>query len=352
MEKFNYPPMRQIVRGEILRTTPDQLSKDGVIVYPAMMLPSYRLCLAQEKKLEKNFLIRTHGGLGDVISAEPAIRYAVNNFTKNGTQITIDSYFPELFTHLSVKEIIDRKKKFPVYEDYLVFDTLYTEEVLHYEFFIHGANHVVDHHSLTMWKMQLPVRDRSITLIPSDENKKKAEIINPQTDVIVHAGRTWQSRTVPVWFWNKVTPLLVKMGLRPVLIGKESGALVGNLPIETDGCFDLRDKLSIMESVAVLQRGKVLLTNDSAPHHMAASGDSSIGLITTVRHPDLLMHWRHGHFGWGIKNFSKGGVWELIDMCPNAVNDVRLEKAEQTLVDSWMPDPEEYTEWARSQIRQ
>lgn len=349
------PNLREVVRTEIHKTTNEPLNKDGAVNLPAMMIPSFRMLRAREMGVENNFLIRTHGGLGDVICAEPAIRWALNNF--KGAEITLDTYFPELFGHLELKEINDTKKRLPEYDKYIVFDTLYTEEVIHWEFIAHMFTQVVDHHSITMWKSQLPIADRCIVLHPSMENYEGARfLLNPTTDIVIHAGRTWQSRTVPSWFWNEVISNLVSAGARPVLIGKESLALVGNLKVDTDGCLDLRDKLSVMETVALLHEARVVLTNDSSPIHMAASGDAHIGFISTVKHPEFITHWRknevgEAQFGWRMKNFSSGGVWQLINMCPNHGQQIKVDVVDQSLVDGWMPKPEEFAEWALTKIR-
>ncbi len=354
----NIPTLREVKEVQIHKSTNAPFSKDGAINLPAMMIPSFRFIRAKEMGVEKKLMIRTHGGLGDVICAEPAIRWAVQQFKKNGTEITLDTYFPELFSHLEFKDLNDTKKKFLKYDDYLVFDSLHTETVIHWEFLAAMYIQVVDHHSLVMWRSQLPIADKSIRLEPTGADYTVAnQHIRPETDVIIHAGRTWQSRTVPTWFWNKIIDSVKRRGYRPVLIGKESRALVGNLPVETEGCLDLRDKLSVMETVAVLHRGKVVLTNDSSPIHMAASGDAWVGFISTVKFPEFITHWRRTpegktEFGWRMENFSKGGMWELTDRCPNGGEAVKMHMVDQKLVDGWMPNPEEYTEWAISRIHQ
>lgn len=343
--------LKEVKEIQIHKTTEAPFDVNGALNIPAMMMPSFRVVRAVEAGVQNNILIRTHGGLGDVICTEPSIRYALENF--KGTEISIETYFPELFGHLKFKEVHNPKVRFPDYNQYLVYDALHTEEVMHWEFLAHSFMHVVDHHSITMWKSQLPIASKEIKLVPSDEDRSVAwKHINPKTDVVVHAGRTWQSRTVPTWFWDKVIAEIKSLGFRPVLIGKESHALVGNLPVDATGCLDLRDQLSIMETVACLQRASVLLTNDSSPLHMAASGDATIGYLSTVKHPDLLKHWRNGICGWRMESFTSGGMWQLIDMCPNSSIHIKLDNVDQKILDSWLPNPEELAKWAVTQIRQ
>lgn len=340
--------------AQIHKTTADFLDPNGQVNIAAMMIPSFRTVRAAERGVEKNIMIKTQGGLGDVICAEPAIRYGVNIFKAKGSEVSLDTFFPELFGHITdLKEINHSAKHIPDYLQYLLFDTLYTTEVLHWEFIAHMFTQVVDHHSIVMWRSQLPIADRSIKLVPSKENYEVADLaIDPKKAVLIHAGRTWQSRTVPTYFWNQVIPRLVEKGVRPVLIGKESFGMVGNLPVDSTGCLDLRNTLSLMETVAVTHRAKVLLTNDSSPIHMAASGDAWIGFISTVKFPEFITHWRHGIFGWRMQNWSKGGVWQTIDMCPNSSVDIRVDTCDPELLKSWLPDPVEYADWAVSKLRE
>ncbi len=105
-------------------------------------------------------------------------------------------------------------------------------------------------------------------------------------------------------------------------------------------------KLSIMESVALLQTANVLLTNDSAPLHMAASGDAWIGFVATCKHPDMITHWRNGQWSWRMKNHGKGGIWDVLDHCPNKAETLEAENVGAELLTSWLPDPVAFANWA------
>jgi hypothetical protein len=122
--------------------------------------------------------------------------------------------------------------------------------------------------------------------------------------------------------------------------------------VNPEGCLDLRNKLSINDSIWLLQRAAVLLTNDSSPLHMAASGKAFIGYIATCKHPDLITHWRQGKWQWRETNFGKGGIWDTVNFCPNKGEKVEAEFVDQKLLESWLPDPYAMADWALSKYKQ
>ena len=74
--------------------------------------------------------------------------------------------------------------------------------------------------------------------------------------------------------------------------------------------------------------------------------DAWIGFIATCKHPDYITHWRNGVWGWRMKNFGKGGIWDLIDYCPNKEQTVSAENVGEENLLSWLPEPKEFAQWA------
>lgn len=75
---------------------------------PGSLIPSYRQRYAKEKGIQNKGLIYAIGGLGDVICAEPAIRWALKNY--KGWTWAIATRHPELFRHLEFAEVFDLSK--------------------------------------------------------------------------------------------------------------------------------------------------------------------------------------------------------------------------------------------------
>lgn len=326
----------------------DKLDVNAALNIPAMELPSFRIHVAVQKKVENKILLCTGGGIGDYITAEPSFRFAMRNF-KN-CEFYLLSQIPDLFRHLSFKQIFNEKREEkPKFDEYFTFRSMPDHEGVQSEFITQLWTNCVDYSSLNMFRFQLPPEDREIKLVPSARDLLAAEQVQNR-DVAIHAGMTWQSRTFPESWWNAVLKAIIKAKGRPLLIGARSADDRGTVNVDVQGCLDLRGKLSVMESVAVLQKTKVLLTNDSAPLHMAASGDSWIGMISTARHPYYITHWRKGRWSWRQENLSRGGLWQTYSVCPNQVKQVNISVCDPEELLSWLPEPEYCAEWAMEKI--
>lgn len=333
---------------QISRTTESAATADDRISIPAMELPSIRKIYANMKGALGRIMIQVRGGIGDYICAEPAIRWATKNLKQ---EIHIAAHKPEFYRHLnfaSIYNLSNNDRKMPIWEDYLNFHTLPTQDDLTSEFFSHMYAHVVDFHTLLMWKIQVHPLDKSIQLMCTAEEIKLAnELINPKNDIVIHPGQTWKSRTIPKYWWDEVISLIKKAGKRPVIIGATVKDC-GTVELDNTDCLDLRDKLSLMESVAVCKKTQVILTNDSSPIHMSASGDAWIGFVSSVKPPYLLWHYRYGQMGWRMQNFSKDWLCNHIDLSPTMSQEqIRFDIAD---TEKWLCPPQDIVQWGISKL--
>jgi len=313
---------------------------------PAMMIPGFRTILAVQNGVERNLLFRTWGGLGDQICAEPTLRYALNAF--KDCNVSLASEQPQLFQHLKFHEVIDLNKSLPKYSNYLMFDTITPPDNtnLVWQFFSHMLTNCVDFPSMCALRFQLPVKDKEVKLADIGYNPD----FSLDRAVIIHAGKHWQSKTFPKEFWDEVINTVIKNDAIPVLIGANTDDNRGTVDVNTKNCIDMRNKLSIMQTVSLLKKSKVLLTNDSSPLHMAVDSDAWIGFIATCKHPDYIGHWRRGEWMWRMENHGKGGVWDIISYCPNVENEVSAEFVPERHLLSWLPEPKEFAEWGISKL--
>lgn len=320
------------------------LSRTGNMVIPAMMIPGFRTSVAIQDGVERNLLFRTWGGLGDQICAEPTLRYVLKNF--EDCQISLASEQPELFSHLKFHRVFDLKKERPIYEDYLLFDTITPpdDSNLVWQFFGHMTTNCVDFPSLCAIRSQLPIKDREVKLIGSLTAVQAYGI--GRGSIAVHPGKHWESKTFPKDWWDAVLAHLIVAGHKPVLIGADTDDNRGTVDVNPVGCLDLRNKLSIKQSIGLLHTASVLLTNDSSPLHMAVSGQAHIGYIATCKHPDMITHWRKGGWGWRMVNHGLGGFWDVMDFCPNKENKIEVDKVDESLLRSWLPSPQAFAKWA------
>lgn len=327
----------------------EQIPRDGRISVPVKHLPGFRTTIATQDGNLQRIMLRTWGGLGDQICAEPTIRHALLKF--KDCEFFLASEHPELFKHLhdKFKFIYNIQEDDVNYDKYFVFDMIKPPNSTNmvWQFMSHLLTNCVDFPSLCAFRLQLPVSEKEIVLHGVHPQLGYDQMIHVMNGILIHPGAHWQIKRFPDWFWNRVINRIRFAGKVPVLIG---GTLDDNRTtiqsIRTDGCLDLRDKMSISESIWCTQQAAVLLTNDSAPMHMAASGDAFVGFVATCKHPDMIMHWRHGQWAWREKNFGKGGVWDLIDYCPNKQNQLEVEEVAPEVLASWLPDPVKFAEWA------
>lgn len=341
-------------------------TKDTCVI-PGHQVPSFRTAVALQNKTATNLLFTTWGGIGDQICAEPTLRFALDTF--KGCDVSLATDFPELYQHLKFKKVYDLKIERPDFSKYLKFDTINDPKSLTWEFMSHCVTHCVDFPSLCALRCQLPISYRAVELKPPHPdhrffNMLKHEI--EQTDfmeftydkaVFIHAGAHWESKTFPVDWWDDVIADLIDNGYQPVLIGRVMDDNRTTVDVSGKGCIDLRNKTSLSETLWLLQQANFVLTNDSSPMHMAAPGTAHIAFVATAKHPDYLYHWRRNEQGriewsWRMKDFGLGGMWELMDHCPNKESDVLIDKCDPNILKAWLPDPRVFSLWFNKIVRE
>lgn len=323
-------------------------SKVETFIVPSEWIPRYRTSRAVQRGVEKNLLFRTWGGIGDQICAEPTLRYAFKTF--KDCRISLASERPELFSHLPFKDVYNLNTEQFDASKYFVFETIVPPAHIVSQYVSHCLTNCVDFPSLCALRSQLPNADKEIVLKPVLPIESSIANFDHKNTVCIHAGKHWPSKTFPKDWWDAVLSGLVENGIKPVLIGADTDDNRGTVDVNPKGCIDMRNKLSILESIYLLQQTPVLLTNDSSPLHMAASGDAWIGYIATCKHPDYITHWRHGEWQWREVNLGKGGMWDLMDNCPNKKDGVTVEFVDEATLRSWLPEPKEVVEWTMKKL--
>lgn len=294
-----------------------------------------------------------------MVCMEPTARYALRKF--KDCEISMASEELSLFQHLNFKKTFDLNEISPNYNKYFLFDLITPpdESNMVWLFMSHMLVNCVDFPSMCAFRLQIPVDEKDIRINPPRPNQSPhwQNILEARDHgIIIHPGRHWQSKTFPASFWDRVIAKVLAEGVKPVLIGAEADDNRGTVDVNAEHCLDLRGKLSISESAWLCINSKVVLTNDSAPLHMAAPGRAWVGYVATVKHPDMITHFRnanamrdlpgHNIWQWREVNFSKGGAWDVIDFCPNKRHSVEAESVPQEMLESWLPNPFEFAEWA------
>lgn len=301
---------------------------------PAKNIPTFRYQIAQKNGI-KQIMMTTWGGLGDQVCAEPTLRYAFELFPDY--EISLLTSFPELFHHLPFKRIIDNKSeeaKSLNDEEWLVIHTYHPKHSMTQDFLLHHYTQCVDFSSLCAFQRQLPINQRQIMLFGGGES------VIEDVNIVIHPGRHWQSKTFPKWWWDEVIKRLSRIYSKVVIIGKDIDENTGTVDVEVpENCIDLRNKLSLLQLVSILKNCKVVLTNDSAPLHIASAGIAQILYVATCKDSEYLTHWRFGEFGWGMQNLSQDGLWLHQNTCPIRDEPLTIDTMPEKLLKDCLPSP-------------
>lgn len=244
------------------------------------------------------------GGLGDCITAEPTIRHMRNEVYKDA-DIYLMSNHHFLYHHIDgiefhaerdfPKEDVDAVSEF--YTHPSPFDKFNDFAVSYSNFCPHLMVHAVDWVSMNTINRMMPLKDREIKLTYTDDDLEKVMEIYPDPEklILIHAGKGWETKTFPLTWWQEIVDTLDKNGFKVGLIGKNVSNEHGYVPVECPpNGIDFRDKLTIPQLIALIAQAPVVVTNDSAPVHIAGAFDNYIILIPTCKEGDLLIPYRKG----------------------------------------------------------
>ncbi len=103
--------------------------------------------------------------------------------------------------------------------------------------------------------------------------------------VALAPGARWSTKRWPSRGFADITSSMSDSGLGVLVIGTRSEQEICRITAHTEDSLDVCGRLSLMETAAVLKRASVLVTNDSAPLHIAeAVGTPVVALFgPTVR---------------------------------------------------------------------
>lgn len=290
-----------------------------------------------KRDFPRNIYCQTGGGLGDVIASEPTVRYLLDKVYP-GSNFVIKTHWPEVFEHLKDRSTVitfDSKMggKGSFYEIYLMPDKPALP--------LHGLTHPTDFSSIKAFGGQLPPEDKRIKLaLPSGVTKFKGN-----KRVLVHAGKGWPAKTFPKEYWQTIVDGLTDHGYIVTLIGKNiEGTNQGYVDVNGSRCIDLRDKLSLLELFEVIANTPLLITNDSAPLHIAGAFDNHICLINVCKPAYLLLPFRHSSQHWKTKVFEN-----LLPISYDAarVYPLRFDEFTEAQVKEKLPPTEDILNWVR-----
>lgn len=249
--------------------------------------------------IRKTIKISIGGGLGDQICAEPIVREIRRLYPRD--RIVVASHWPELFHDLPYEaDVVDIRQHF-LPDVYAVLHTYSPPEDDAWKYMTHVFAHSTDFSSQIAIRRVLPPEKKTIMLryTPQQKVSMYAKLGRFDGDlkgaICVHPGRTWRTKTMSSEFWEEVIDGVMKLGRPVVLFGKDGKDLQGLVSVNAPkGVIDARDKLTLKESLALLDQSAVMVSNDSAPIHLAGATDIHIVGIFTAKHTNFVLPFRHG----------------------------------------------------------
>lgn len=244
---------------------------------------------------KRNIVISVSAGMGDQLCSEPVIRYIKNKIFPDAN-IIVASHFPRLFSHIEGIKCMtfDEYKNQAV--STLVLRTCPDDDVSEHHM-SHVMWHPTDFASMSTIKQVIPNKDKTIQLsLDTSDFSELIEIcdISDLNDmVIIHAGKWWPSKTLPIEWWQEIINKLDDNGIKVGLIGKTIDEKQGFLPLECPpNGIDFRDMTSLGGLIALISQAGILITNDSSPLHIAGAFDNWIVTFSTCKEPDNILPWR------------------------------------------------------------
>jgi hypothetical protein len=315
-----------------------------VSVFLANRSPAFRTHFAVTAETNENLMFVLSGGIGDQICAEPTVRYALEKF--GDRNITVLTHVPECFQHLPVAALRNDQETMSKLDmrKYWQVETCVSQRSLLSDFFSMCMVHCIDMPPLAAFQRQLPPAYKFLILMPVVSQVIYAESVAGGTpEVVIHPGKTWQSRTIPADYWRELILGLNRQGVKPLLIGGSVINKNSTVDIDLSGLAvkDVRDQLSIMETCHLLQKAKVVLTNDSGPYHLAASGSARIGVFSTGRPFHFIHHYdKTGKLNPNIKDLALGNALDLIPPRPDVKANIRYDELDEQILRSFLPPVE------------
>lgn len=243
-------------------------AKQSEIANHAVMKKRFNHYLTVTRRFDYPIRVRRWAAIGDILLLTPAIKtLAEQNPT---AQIHVECAFPEIFRgnpHVtSAAHSIWQKP-----------DTQFYNLDMAYE--NRPETHVVDAYAQALDLDVMPERKLEIYTNESEESKALNLLPNGGY-VAIHMGPgTWVAKNWPMTRWDVLLAYIDGMGLTPVLLGKGNEEFPIGAPH-----IDLRNKLTIHETAAVIRYCKFTITIDSLPLHLSqAVGTPTIGLFGATR---------------------------------------------------------------------
>lgn len=295
---------------------------------------------------KRNIIVSVTAGMGDQLCAEPAIRYTLKMYPD--ANVYVASHWPRLFEHLDVP-VFQYSEWNGIQDAIMAMYTCPDEEQSEHKL-SHVLFHPTDFASMSMIKRTIPNLEKTIKLkVDIEDVSYIVDFVNKRNKsniVLVHPGKWWPSKTFPREWWQEVIDKISKK-YTVALIGKtieDSDTLKQGFVDVTcpENGIDFRDITSLGQLIALVSMSRCLVTNDSAPLHIAGAFDNWIVLMPTCKHPDHILPYRKGTQYYKTHTFYKRLLIDDLEVRHTEFATDTIDKvpAGKTMYD-YLPDPDD-----------
>lgn len=266
-------------------------------------------------------LMTSFVGYGDLLYLTPLIR-----FLKRSLGLTVDVWAvnPEPYlNNPDIEELYTFKKT-----DQIVKPLDFYKRTFNFcgwgEGVFIGNTHPVDY--FTQKALGINLRNKEKDLIfgwhPDDEAKVKKLLFENDLRpvdggklkvcnyVIVSPVVTWESKTLPLDFYQNLCRAIQDNGDRILLVGKDvthAGVKTLYPASEFPGAIDFTNKLSLAEAGALYGMSKIAISNESANMLLACTNEVCWNIfLATLTPPEFRLPWRQGYQDY--RSFSVGNA--------------------------------------------
>lgn len=238
------------------------------------------------------------GGLGDLISQLPVIKYILENHSHNFYHLWIHEYAKDLcislFSHhknLTIRGLSEISK----YKNEIFARSPYAHRVGNL------ASHLTEHAFYTMLGRSVENEHKNyIQMEPIDASQFSV----PEKYIVITTGYTSETRQWLAESVNGVTEYIVGKGYTPVYLGKsythayKDTGITGNFTADYSNGINLIDKTNLFEAHAIMSGATAVLGLDNGLIHLAGMTSTSIIAGFTTVDPLHRLPYRNDQLGW------------------------------------------------------
>ncbi|HFQ13720.1 MAG TPA: hypothetical protein ENK40_02875, partial [Gammaproteobacteria bacterium] len=120
---------------------------------------------------------------------------------------------------------------------------------------------------------QLSFHEKTLEYFPTEADQAE------QYDVVINTSMTWESRSWPIDYWQRLADILLGKGYSVAVVGKDVRGRMDKVlktSIGLKGCVDLTNKLSLDQTFYTIAKCKLFISCQNGLSVLSAATDTEI----------------------------------------------------------------------------